>query len=103
MKKLIFCTLIFFFAAIINSVAQADEELKDNKKNDQAALDKSMKVKKSKEQLKYEKDMKKIHDQKEKRNKITRKQAEKKANQRLHRASTKTTQKKKKYVKSHNK
>lgn len=56
---------------------------------------------KSPEQLAYEKKMAKAHKEKEKRNAITRKQADKKAAQRLKKSKSKTKSKKKSYVKSH--
>ena len=43
----------------------------------------------------------KVHKEKEKRNAITRKQADKKATKRLNKSKSKTKSKKKSYVKSH--
>ncbi|MDB5257776.1 MAG: tolA [Chitinophagaceae bacterium] len=56
---------------------------------------------KSPEQLAYEKKMAKAHKEKEKKNAITRKQADKKAAKRLNKSKSKTKSKKKKYVKTH--
>jgi hypothetical protein len=65
---------------------------------DNAATDAKQK---SPEQLAYEKKMAKTHKEKEKKNAITRKQADKKAAKRLNKSKSKTKGKKKKYVKSH--
>ena len=55
------------------------------------------------EAMAYQKKMAKAHKEKEKKNKITRKQADKRAAKRLNGAKKKTTKKKKSYVKSKNK
>ena len=55
------------------------------------------------EAMAYQKKMAKAHKEKEKKNKVTRKQADKRAAKRLNGAKKKTTKKKKSYVNSKNK
>lgn len=101
MKKffLVFISLFIFTAF---SYGQADEGSRKKGKNDQDALDETMvspeQKKQMKEQAKVAKKAKKAKDAKDK---ITRKRAEKISRARLKKAGSKTSKKKKRYVKTH--
>lgn len=101
MKKSLIA-FFFFFISTGFAFSQATDEDRKSKKNDQESLDESMLSPEQKKQMKaYDKKIKKAKKEKEKKNKATRKQAEKKSATRLNKASNKTRQKKKRYVKTH--
>lgn len=111
---------IFFFAAFLfvnqqdacaqeaegvaapKSAKHKKEKRKGQSQEDLDAInEQANEQQKSPEQIAYEKKMAKARKEKEKRNAITRKQAEKKANKRLNKSKNKTRSKKKNYVKTH--